>query len=532
MTSFDTVSLADWRRIRRYAVPQRMITECGSARERGDWRAACAAARFDVDFDPELAGEAAERAAHLAPDLLRWHLPRTRYGSTTLVGWNRYLLIPDERVGPRTVLLTVRTPDSMTGTQRLTLEAVRGASALRGGQAVPVPAYLWDARHASGLRAALGGSADRLPLFTPAGDPLSEDLIGTGDDLPARAERVWRAPRTTDALAEAGLDVGDWLADTSWLLRYFDVTRLDHDIRWLAARLGGSVWGVYGSSYAYLKIRVDAEPMRVSWVGGSLRSRDRDVLPPGTHLDMLRSTADLELIRRGRLSPGDLHPLVRAVLFPGTPAPPPEPDLPLGGELVRVRCGGVWHEIEVRLGRLDPLAHTPEERQRERAMRAFGGTVTGCFEVENIWYGAPGRLPRQLRAYRIDLWQRLVHGGTRLLNELLDAGLDPHLRDSAGGTVIHQLKSFDHRLLLPRLLAEGVDINARDRAGLTALHRTVVEQGPPDLIIALIDAGADVSVCNREGETVFAYAKKILRTWGNLNDDYQRALQHLLGRSR
>ena len=91
---------------------------------------------------------------------------------------------------------------------------------------------------------------------------------------------------------------------------------------------------------------------------------------------MLRSTADLDLIRRGRLSPGDLHPLVRAALFPGAPpgpglsledepvgaalvpGVPPGPGLPLEGELVRVRCKGAWHEIDVRLGRLDPLAHT------------------------------------------------------------------------------------------------------------------------------------------------------------------------------
>jgi hypothetical protein len=573
MNALDAVSMADWRRIRRYAVPQRMIAECQQARERGDWRAACTAARFDVAFEPELADEAARAAAHLAPDLLRWHLPRALHGSTNLLSGRRYLLIPDEPVRSGTVLLTVRAPESLTRTQRLTLGAVRGAAGLRGGRAAGVPAYLWDARHAHGLRTALGGSAERLPLFDPAGDPLPEELIGAGDDAPAHAERVWQAPRLAGGLTVAGMEVrstGDGWAGTNQISHHLDPVRLVHDVGWFAARFAEPTLAVYGSSYTYLKILADTEPMRVSWVRTSVERTDVDRLPPGLHADMLRTSADLELIRRGRLTPGHLHPLIRAALFPGAPPAPPEPGplagfrqasggppgvrpappgagpsagspaglpaLPevgplVGGEPVRVRCEGVWHEIDVRLGRLDPLAHTPEERQRERAMRAFGGPGVGCFEVGHVWYGAPGRLPRRLRAYRADLWQRLIHGGTRLVVELLDAGLDPHLRDSAGGTLIHQLPAFDHRLLLPRLLAAGVDLDARDRAGLTALHRVVVEHGPADVIIALVDAGADLSVPDHEGETTFARAGRVLKTWGNLRDDYRQALQHLRGRS-
>ncbi|GIE34566.1 hypothetical protein Ait01nite_076110 [Actinoplanes italicus] len=527
--------LADWQRIRRYTVPQRMITECAEARERGDWRAACDAARFDVAFDPELAEEAAQQAAHFAPDLLRWHLPRVLFGSTNLLNARRYLLIPDEPVGPRTVLLTVQAPPFVNGSQRLTLGTVRGAAELRGGRAIPVPAYLWDVRHAHGLRAALGGTHDRLPLFTPAGDPLPEELAGAGDDPPARAERAWQAPRIARGLAAAGMEVrsrGDGWSRHNHVTHDLDPVRLVHDARWFAARFTEPTWAVYGSSYTHMKILTDTEPMQISWVDTHLERTDPDRLPPGLHADMLRNSADLKLVHGGKLPPGALHPLVRAALFPGASPAPPEPGTFDGGEPVRVRCRGDWHEIEVRLGRLDPLAHTPEERQRERAMRAFGGAGIGCFEVENIWYGAPGRLPRRLRAYRADLWQRLIHGGTRLLVELLDAGLDPHLRDSAGGTLFHQLPAFDHRLLLPRLLAAGVDINVRDRAGLTALHRVVVEYGSADVIIALVDAGADVSVPDRDGETAFIRAGQALKSRGGLRDDYRQALQHLHDRAR
>jgi hypothetical protein len=534
MTTLDNVALADWRRVRRYAVPQRMIAECEQARDKGDWRAACEAARYDVDFEPSLAPEAEAAARHLAPDLLRWHLPRTLYGSTTLVSGRRYLLIPDEPVHDGTVLLTVQAPGSVHDRQRLTLGAVRGAAALRGGRAIPVPAYLWDVRHAHGLRAALGGTAGRLPLFTPAGEPLPEELIGVGDDPPAPAERALRAPRLAGGLTAAGTAVrstGDGWSGTNAIMHHLDPVRLVHDAGWFAARLQEPTLAVYGTSYTYLKILTDTAPMQVSWVRTRVDHGDPERLPPGLHADMLRVNADLELIRRGRLPAGALHPLVRDALFPGAPAVPSEAALPVDGELVRVRCEGFWHEIEVRLGRLDPLVHTPEERQRERAMRAFGGPGIGCFEVENIWYGAPGRLPRRLRAYRADLWERLVHGGTRLLLELLDAGLDPHLRDSAGGTILHQLTSFDHRLVLPRLLTAGVDVNVRDRAGLTALHRTVVEYGPADLIIALVDAGADVTVPDQHGETVLAYARKV-RSWNPLREDYRQALRHLCRRAR
>ncbi|MFE2103348.1 ankyrin repeat domain-containing protein, partial [Streptomyces sp. NPDC059468] len=45
------------RRIRRYAVPGRMIERATERRLAGDWRGACAAANVDVAFDPaEVAG--------------------------------------------------------------------------------------------------------------------------------------------------------------------------------------------------------------------------------------------------------------------------------------------------------------------------------------------------------------------------------------------------------------------------------------------------------------------------------------------
>ncbi|MEU4159766.1 hypothetical protein [Actinoplanes sp. NPDC026670] len=514
--------LSDWRNIRRFAVPARMITECAGARERGDWRAACEAARIDVDFDPGLAAEAGARAVHLVPDLLRWHLPRALHGSTTFAGGYLYLLIPDEPVGPETVLLTVRAPVTAQASQRLRLGAVRGADGLRDERTAPVPAYLWDARHTSGLRTAVGGSDRRLPLLTATAQPQPEDTVGVGDDLPARAERVWRAPRRRQAFLAAGFEFtagqdGDWSsADRNWYLQQLDPLRLAHDARWLAARLGERAWTVTDNYYDYLTVFVDGDTIRVS----RATAPDR----PQILIDMTRYCADLELIRQGRLTPGALHPLVREALFPGAPA---DPFTPAGGDLVRVRCGGVWHEIEVRQGRLDPLAHTLDERRRESAMGTLGGAVTGCFAVERMWYGELGRLPRRLRAYRAELWQHLIHGGTRTLLDMLDTGLDPQLRDGAGGTLIHRIAAFDHRRALPRLLAAGVGIDTVDKEGYTALHRITQQFGPVDVLAALVDAGADLRVRNHDGETVVDHARKMLRYDDRLRPDFVAALEQL-----
>ncbi|MFG1606091.1 hypothetical protein [Actinoplanes sp. NPDC049265] len=70
-----------WRRVREFAVPPSMIETATARRESGDWAGACAAAHVDVDLDPRAVARDLRpllRAdlRRLAPDLLRWHLPR------------------------------------------------------------------------------------------------------------------------------------------------------------------------------------------------------------------------------------------------------------------------------------------------------------------------------------------------------------------------------------------------------------------------------------------------------------------------
>src|SRR5690606_12705532 len=82
-----------WQRVRAYAVPPSMIETATARRRAGDWAGACAAAHIDVDLRPralarshgrDLADRVRADLARLAPDLLRWHMPRksTRLNSS------------------------------------------------------------------------------------------------------------------------------------------------------------------------------------------------------------------------------------------------------------------------------------------------------------------------------------------------------------------------------------------------------------------------------------------------------------------
>ncbi|NAS20632.1 hypothetical protein GT755_02910 [Herbidospora sp. NEAU-GS84] len=210
------------------------------------------------------------------------------------------------------------------------------------------------------------------------------------------------------------------------------------------------------------------------------------------------SLPDRVLLDAGLLTPDDLHPLVRESLCPGLPpgaSGPPEPEPP---EPVRVRCGGAWHQVVSGGGRL-LLEHGDDEQRRERAMRALGGAVSGCFAVEQAWTSGEGRLPRRLRAQRWALFLHAQHGDTPAVLRLLDAGVDPRVRDGRQRGLLHMLHLVDHTVLLPRLLAAGLDVNGLDYQERTPLHHAVASYGSPALVEALRAAGARIDVTDWEG---------------------------------
>ncbi|WP_155370747.1 ankyrin repeat domain-containing protein [Catellatospora vulcania] len=501
-----SAALGNLRMVRRYGVPEWMIAECTRARERGDWRAACEAARVTVCFDD--ADPVADMLAGLAPDLLRWHLPRSFSGTAALAARMTYVLAPDGPVTADTVVLVVRSPAWVTGTQRITLAAERVGD-LAEGHVFPLPRYLWDARRVGELRAALRGFA-----AGPSGVASAEDPSWFGgpgaDGEPSRAARSVYPAGPVEAWSAAGWLIDESAAGYWWpsqldLLRLADAQFAVAELRRVTAQFGGTSYGLRGAGRRWRRPS-DVCP-RLEVAGGRHRLRLGAAAPcqPVSikaelclHPALLRPPLDVDLLRQGRIGVMDLHPLVRSALFPSTDRVQPRPDpevsiVPPGldtEQRFRVRCGGQWHWIGVRGGRLALIHHTAAERRRERALRAFGGALGGCFRAEIAWHDSDGAVPRRLRAYRDDLWRRMEHGGSRVVLALLDAGMDPRMRDGQGRTLLHRIHQFEYAELLPRLLAEGLDVNDRSRRGYTPMCEALVHSAPTGLLMALNEAGA------------------------------------------
>ncbi|MET9888265.1 ankyrin repeat domain-containing protein [Streptomyces sp. NPDC006430] len=517
-----------WQRIRRYAVPGWMIERATGHRLAGEWRKACAAAAVDIAFGlPGLAArhgvpvaEAVEDdLRHLAPDLVRWHLPRVLGGRTTLDPDVRVLLAR-YGTGADAPVLSVTTGPMIDGPQRLRLHCAPVDPAEHRilysyvnhfrAEDWTAARHLWDARHTAELRAR-HGSAERLPFFGPDGTPLRAPELPTAD--PGAADPAGHAEwvalchargEFAEAYEAAGIERDltvpeeprrygrpmdpESLMATSAL----DLTRLGSEVRRLTEAGAGE------------RFRIS-----VHWRGGLLvertgsgpddrlriRAISRDETKDLARLPLFawKRLPDLELVRTGRITPRALHPLVSAALFPeaGPAAGPPGPDEP---KPVRVRCRGEWHEVHSRGGVLDLLPHSREEQQRERAMRAFGGAVAGCFAVQQTWTTGEGRLPRALRAQQRELFLRAQHGDTPGVVALLDAGTDPRVRDARGYTLLHVLHLLDHEVLLPRLLTAGLDLEAQAKTGHTPLQLAVQCGGSADLVREFVAAGSRIDV--------------------------------------
>ncbi|WP_217129007.1 ankyrin repeat domain-containing protein [Streptomyces sp. AC558_RSS880] len=526
---FPPEEAASWRRVRRYAVPRRMIERATERRTAGDWRGACAAAGVDVDIDlPEVAEHCGDDVAaaladdlrHLVPDLVRWHLPRVLGGRTTLDTDRTVVLARYRPVrageGPRsTPYLHLTTPAMLEGPQRITLRFRTVADEKSAGvfgsptEDWRYARHLWDARHTAELRERCGGGTERPPFFHTDGRPRRTDELPTADpgpgDAAARAEWVTLLHQKGEveaAFTAAGIEVdltppaggpGWYRADPTELLGRLalDHTRLEREVRRLKDEGVGDRFLVVGD----WRTRILLEPTAT---GLGVRAVDRGEAKGVPFLAgaLWRRLPDLDLLHVGGVEPEHLHPLVREALFPdlrvadGTGGPP-GPAVP---EPVRVRCRGEWHEVGFRPGGLLRMPHSDEEQQRERALRAFGGAVAGCFAVEQTWASGDGRLPKALRAQRQDLFLRAQHGDTHGVLHLLDAGVDPRVRDASGRSLLHVLHLLDHEPLLPRLLAAGLDLEARDQRDRTPLFVAVNDGGSRALVEALLAAGARIDV--------------------------------------
>ncbi|POM23466.1 Ankyrin repeats (3 copies) [Actinomadura rubteroloni] len=491
------VELRSWERVRRYAVPRRVIERATERRLAGDWRGACAAAGVAVEFTLDGVAREHGRAfaealeddlSHLAPDLLRWHFPRILNGRSTLSTGRTVRLTAG---APVLRVLGPRIPDGPQ-TLRLVLEPADTAPPEDGlREDWSELRFLWDVRRA-GDALSFYGDGTRMPFFHPDGTLL------TPAELPSSAPPLGDAVRFAEwAAAPGGLPAAlDAAGIKAREVPLDQVVRRFPHVPLLAAaiRRRGRVLLVDDWRPVFAEASGDGTPLIVrsdDYRGGKT--------PPPLPGPLWTLPADLVLLRAGLLTPDELHPLVRSAYFPARgpadgPAGPPDPPRPAP---VRVRCRSEWHEMRPADGGF-AMPHTVDEQRRERAMRAFGGAVTGCFEIHERWRTGRGRLPKGLKAQRTDLFLRAQHGDTDGVLDLLGHGVDPHIRDARRRTLLHLLPCLDHARLLPRLLDAGVDLEAPDHGGKTPLAVAVAELGTTDLVAALLAAGARIDPVDDE----------------------------------
>lgn len=422
---YEPSGLSFWPRVREFAVPASMIETATVRRLAGDWAGACAAAGVDVDLNlrsvardhgRELAARVRDDLRHLAPDLLRWHMPRIAPDGLLRPG----LTVALAKYGG--VQLVVRTaPAWADAGQRISLALWSGVRARGtcpdpgsdpGSDPGPFPAstpassphqhphprpsrrfrfdlhrHLWDARRAGELRVRAGGGGP---------DP---GLPGAGDSF------GWRCA------------VDRWADEARLLLR-------------ADGRSGGAVLVRLGGRHRLvLEGLADAGGSRIVTGAAKGRTAALPVLPDAATWVL----PDLELLRAGAIEVERLHPLVASALVPDNDSSSPRASRtpPTSGPVERpgqprpVDCRGARHRIGLVDGVLAPLDHDPAEIQREELLAALTGTPLPCLQAIDEAHRHPECLP--------DVRERLDHGditgALAVVEELL--GPDAVLRDGA-----------------------------------------------------------------------------------------------------
>ncbi|MFD6425292.1 hypothetical protein [Streptomyces sp. NPDC060198] len=437
--------LSFWPRVREFAVPPSMIEKATARRHVGDWAGACAAAGIDVDLDlrrlarthgRELTALVRTDLRRLAPDLLRWHMPRIapdgllRPGLTLTLA--RYPVPGHDRSRP--LHLVVRTPPAWADAgQRMSLLLWGDdVSAATGTLHHPHPRpnrrfrldlhrHLWDARRTGELRTRSGAGRNGGPERSGA----SSEGIGLPEGI---------------GLAEGvGLADDRWSAEAELLLRADELP-----VGPVTVRLGS-------------RRRLLLEPSGAGEFPEGLPAFRIASPPPGgglSALPVLPDAAtwvppDLELLRVGAITADRLHPLVGPALLPDrppaafTPAPAPEP----WRDPHLVDCRGARHRIGLVDGVLTPLDHDPAEVRREELLAALSGTPLPCLRAVHEAH----RRPDCLDGVR----ERLRHGDVCGALDVVEGLLGPRavLRD---GPLRDELEAAAERRVAYGLFRAGL----------------------------------------------------------------------------
>ncbi|MEV0299412.1 hypothetical protein [Nocardia sp. NPDC050710] len=399
-TNADDSRLSFWPRVREFAVPPSMIETATARRRVGDWAGACAAAGFDVDVDlrsvakiygRELAAEIRSDLRHLAPDLLRWHLPRVAPDGLLRPGLTITLARYPRGTAGFAHLVVCTTPAWADAGQRVALALWDGSGAVAGLPPHPRPdrrfrmdlhRHLWDARRSDELRARCGAEpgAERSAL-----DPALLEIVSRN-----RGYAVDRWAAEARILLDAG-----GRQENTFLVRLGDRQRV-------IAELGPAGLRIAAAYPAGAVSKLPVLPYASTWL-----------LP------------DLELLRTGAISLDRLHQLVAGALVPGY-SPSESVREPGQGERTHlVDCGGEQHRIGLVDGALSALDHDPAEIRREELLAALSGTPLPCLQAIDQAH----RQPECLTGVR----ERLAHGDTTGALAVVEGLLGPDavLRDGA-----------------------------------------------------------------------------------------------------
>ncbi|MEU5712266.1 MULTISPECIES: hypothetical protein [Streptomyces] len=482
-----------WQRVREYAVPPSMIETATARREVGDWSGACAAARIDIDLDlravrkrhgTDVATLLRADLRRLAPDLLRWHMPRIAPDGRLRPGLTISLARYGGSGGPPLQLVVRTPPTSADAGQRMSLALWEGP-----GRSVPghhphphsdrrhrldLHRHLWDSGRSGELARRCG--ADAAPPMVPVDRsdgsrrPALPDPPGHLDhaDHPDHPDPVERAA------ADASWAVSRWAAEAELLLRAEGRPRGAFTVR-LGAR-----------SRAVLELVAPDDSHAPTF-----RPLPREELPPQqvAALPVLPEAAarilpDLELLRAGLVAADRLHPLVAAALAEPSPAaaagPAPEPHDPH-----RVRCRGEVHRIALRDGVLTAIDHDPAELRREELLVALGGPALPCVRAIDAVHRSPEALP----AVRERLLHGDVIGALAVVEGLLGPGallpdgpLRRELESAATRRIDHGLFRSGLVAVHPAARAAGGG-SASDAAHADASHRPRLDRRTPHSMV-------------------------------------------------
>lgn len=462
--------LSLWLHVRHYAVPLPLIDTATARRRAGDWAGACAAAGLDVDFTPrslarthgrDVAAQVRLDLRRLAPELLRWHMPRIAPDGLLRPGVTLALA---RYATPRGALhLVARTPPARAAArQRIQLalwdgtrDLTRTDAASRGSRAHPHPRpdrrfrldlhrHLWDAERAHELRERSGVVREGYSAaFPPAGSFAGDTAFPPAGYWAREGAESWTRDGSWSSGEDGWAAVSRWADEAAALLRAEGsphggavVVRLGRGRRVVLeveTPAGGPprVVARYAEgAYRCANSRAGRGSCAAGCAGclGSAAAaghRDLRALP------VLPDAAtwappDLALLTAGLITPRELHPLVAAALAPGRVRAVGPPDAPPGTPGPRyVLCRGARHRIGLVGGVLTALDHGPAEVRREELLTQLSGTPLPCFQAIAEAHRRPENLP--------DVRARLVHGDIRGALAEVEALLGPSARLREGG---------------------------------------------------------------------------------------------------